>query len=767
MSRFVLSLLISLLSLAALADDDPFAKALARHREQKTFCFDGSGQFHDPMIDICAALGLNASADVTARAIAKNLGVSNESARDLGIAALAAMEADDNDTPADGIEASLRAAEERLVALLAREPNRAPVFHVIAEVAAKRKAPREAFEKLRELLRRESDPSAAIVMAKAVMPLPAATDILLGDALARWPDDAELIDAIGESTYDTLPHAAFGPISITARGAELRKRAQPLDTATLTDRSAAQLRAIASLGLPQTLIAAFETLPKEVQTKLRAQTNDSADVGVALAAAEELVGRRVESRAHAMALKSSQQYSESGVSATKRVILAATVDDGTDAFDLAIDVFAAGHEGPTGGVTGRVFAALLEKRGYAQLAAQILDDSGPKWALSRAENVSPAFDAILQPLRMLAEETIAADRARIKLLTPPTAQSHSLTALIEAKRIVPFTERPLPAAVTDKSLTVIDCSDAAAVAATTHLPPFVSPIRIERRGEEVVAIGISSAVDPVGEVGLGGYWVLRSQDGGNSWNEYYTGLRENMPYVVVPSSHLPLLAGDRMQIEVDVKELDTSSITFPPIALRLSREQHGLYLDFPLAELMRDSDGDGVTDLLEEHLVMDPNRADSDGDGAGDNRDPLPQVAFDGTPSVETAVVLAAVLEPFHLGGRRIVTGIAEATPVAESACDIRTSLIGAPVLFVVGDRTNFAPMSIDRRVVVLTDDELAAYSKKFGPTYGARIQHFVIDHSGTRAIIELNQSWAGSTLLLKKTKDGWTIERQLTSWIT
>src|SRR4030095_8395640 len=50
--------------------------------------------------------------------------------------------------------------------------------------------------------------------------------------------------------------------------------------------------------------------------------------------------------------------------------------------------------------------------------------------------------------------------------------------------------------------------------------------------------------------------------------------------------------------------------------------------DVAWADLARDTDGDGLTDLLEERIVTDPNAADTDGDGILDGRDPLPQVAL-------------------------------------------------------------------------------------------------------------------------------------------
>jgi len=758
MSRFVLSLLVSLAACSAFAEDR-FAAAFKTKDDPGFYCFE-TKYFHDPLITICNAVKGNATADAAAAEIAKNFGVSKSTARELGAAAMLVF-AYEHDDSADAGAQTADAEQRRLTALIPQETKRAPIIYVMCTLAAHSESRAAALEPIRKLLRNETS-AAAYIESVNTDASPETVELLLGDAFARWPDDAELIDTIGEATYNHLANATFGPIAIAKNGAHLRTRTTKIAADKLAHRVIRQLDAINKLALPTTLLTAYEALPAGMRAEI-AEKQNGGEILLAVSAAEVLAGRTTDAIAHANAVTPKDHEEEQ--LATKHLVLAAASGDRRDPFDLAIEAFSSMHGGPTAGVPGRLFATLLETGGYQKLAGEVLAGLGLQRSLDRSAPTS-RFAAQLEPLRTMTETALDADRARIALLDPPTTQTATLSKLLEAKRIVPFTERALPVTATGASVTVIDCSDAARVAATTNLPSFVTPIRIERRGQEVVAIGISSAVDPIGEIGLGGYWVLRSQDGGNSWREYYTGLRQNMPYVVVPASRLPLLANDRLQIEVEVKELDTTSITFPPVDLRLLRSESGRYLDFPIAELTRDSDGDGVTDLLEEHLAMNPQNADTDGDGADDGHDPLPQVAFNAFPSPE-ADILRGALAPFNLGGGRIVTGIADEKAAAESSCDIRTSLIGDPVLFVVADRAMFAPMAIDRRVVVLSEEELEAYTKKFGPTYAARIAHFVIDRSGTRAILELNQSWTGVTWLLKKTKDGWVIAEALTNWIS
>src|SRR5262249_23446994 len=143
----------------------------------------------------------------------------------------------------------------------------------------------------------------------------------------------------------------------------------------------------------------------------------------------------------------------------------------------------------------------------------------------------------------------------------------------------------------------------------------------------------SQTLDPAGEVSGGGYWVHISDDGGKTWRApLYTGLAQFFPYVVVAQSCQPILAGDRLLIEVEIDQLDRATITYPPGGLQAKRHEAGYVLTLPITDLERDSDGDLITDIEEEHLLLDPMKADTDGDGLRDGVDPLPNVVNSATP---------------------------------------------------------------------------------------------------------------------------------------
>jgi len=67
-----------------------------------------------------------------------------------------------------------------------------------------------------------------------------------------------------------------------------------------------------------------------------------------------------------------------------------------------------------------------------------------------------------------------------------------------------------------------------------------------------------------------------------------------------------------------------------------------------LAEISRDRDGDGLSDLVEKRLTTDPNRPDTDGDGLGDAEDPQPDVAPN-APATEEQEIAEAIFHQYFL----------------------------------------------------------------------------------------------------------------------
>jgi len=488
------------------------------------------------------------------------------------------------------------------------------------------------------------------------------------------------------------------------------------------------------------------------------------DVRLDLAASALVSGDAVRAEAFTRGVvpqKTEDSYDQEGLAQRLEVLRAAlaTKRDG-DLYDvLAATINSAAR--PRGGVWTRVVADLARGGGYDAFAAAVLRYA---WAPSHEladEALTLLPDVLRDELRATLDQEAAAQASAVAQVAP----SGTILKRLSAPRVNAFIERPLPESIAAGERVVIDCEDASRTAASMHIPAGWYPIRLERSGSEVAGVAISRAIDPMGEVGRGGYWVLHSADGGATWDEpLYTGLRENAPYVVVPASRLPL-AGDRsLAVEVEVHEIDPASITFPPIGLRAKREARGLYIELSWDALRRDTDRDGLTDLLEDHLGTDIESADTDRDGITDAKDGLPQVALTAGVTPE-AQILAKLLTDFYAGGGAIIVGL-PGTDEERSACVIRSSAVGAPALFVVGNRDLFSAIDINRRVIVFTPQELEAYTKKFGPTYAADVTLMIVRRDGRKALVVVNESWKENVFELEKTPKGWVM-KTVGGWIS
>ena len=269
-------------------------------------------------------------------------------------------------------------------------------------------------------------------------------------------------------------------------------------------------------------------------------------------------------------------------------------------------------------------------------------------------------------------------------------------------------------------------------------------------GERWAAISISAELDPTGEVGQGGYWLHVSHDRGATWDRpLYLGLQQFQPYVVPATSRLPMLKGSLLQLEVQVRELDPESISFPPVALSSKREADDLYIERSLDDLARDSDRDGLTDLLEDKLRTDPHSADTDGDGLDDASDSLPGISLQGPPPAD-ADVIARVFE--HILGYEagaIQLGVA----AGRHTEDLFANMLGSPaksargVTFLLADKDMLTGLLLPSPIIVLDAADLAYLNARFGIHYPVQFPSPWFNRARTKAVVQWSAGWTGGTL--------------------
>jgi hypothetical protein len=392
------------------------------------------------------------------------------------------------------------------------------------------------------------------------------------------------------------------------------------------------------------------------------------------------------------------------------------------------------------------------------------------------EQFGPVFAAapveLQQAIAWVSRDLVEADSASTDSIRDTaddrTAISRAILAAIPRLAKGPFVEHRLPQGVQPVATLESEIEQSIDEAGSKSPPRFW---RHERSGDTEVGIAVTQDYDPMGEVGGGAYWIHLSRDRGTTWQPIYTGLRDRFPYVVRRESRLPILSGDTVQLEVAIDEVDTETITFPPIDLGAKRHAEGLFVSAPVSELIRDTDSDGLTDLAEDALLTDFANADTDGDFVPDGNDPLPHVAR-GFGDAKRSAALAPALElMFGESLRARVVPIdrgVKYSPAEELryAAGIAAAFSHQHALFLVGDRSDFSGIVADYPIIVLSPREARAVYESRSVFYPASLSLFVLDHDRKRGLIIWSANWTGGTIRLTRSHAGWKAE-SISNWIT
>jgi len=271
---------------------------------------------------------------------------------------------------------------------------------------------------------------------------------------------------------------------------------------------------------------------------------------------------------------------------------------------------------------------------------------------------------------------------------------------------------------------------------------------------------MSKDYDPSGEVPVAGYWLRRTElpNGQPQW--FYLGIKEHMPFELVESDE-PFIMGDELRLLVRRAAIDPAKIVFPPIGLDIRGDKKVFELRASLVGIMKDSDADGLTDLAEQQLLLDPRKADSDGDGIQDGQDPLPNVALTKVTTSRQSAFAAAI------GFLTNEPDLAISAFVPGSDIFVRRRSGDERTLFVITDPENLAGTSAGHRIIVLPNSlDMALLHKHpaFGVFFPMHVSLRMLDE--THAELTYDASWQGGTLAMELHKGVWRIGT-LSGWIT
>ncbi len=431
---------------------------------------------------------------------------------------------------------------------------------------------------------------------------------------------------------------------------------------------------------------------------------------------------------------------------------------------------------PYGPASRRLLAARLRDAGYSSIASTL--ERGPLYYRADQQGYEDQLS------RMSFPEEVAARRAELA-----AAIEAAWTAAGPGERRSRSAPVPAPAGWRESRLpeglaawrspgepTDWDGEPPATPPELAGLPiPAGALLRHETVEGERYVLYQSAELDLPGEIPAYGVWLARTANG--VWEEpAYLGLQQHFPWVVTPASALPLVEDGRLQIEVQVREIAPGSITFPPVALSLARQEDGVVISRPLAEVFADSDADGLTDIAEVRLGLDPRSADSDGDGRPDGADAAPLTAAGGPVWPARRTLALAILQ--QLTGHDAGAIVVAPREPAEGEDDLDSLLggMGSPppppprprtIILAADDPTLFSDLDVPFRLLVYTPEQIRRLSEGGAPFYPPVVEvHSSLD--GREHFVIWSASWVGGNFIARCPEDGGPCKVEVkSSWIT
>ena len=184
-------------------------------------------------------------------------------------------------------------------------------------------------------------------------------------------------------------------------------------------------------------------------------------------------------------------------------------------------------------------------------------------------------------------------------------------------------------------------------------------------------------------------------------------------------------------------------------------------LEAPLSALAKDTDGDGLSDLVEARLLLDPKKQDTDGDGTIDGDDATPRLD-DRLPATPLAEVYNAFFEDFLTGRKQ-----PQAIVVAPGGSPMGTPRVADlnDVRFLQGEPAALGGLRPLHPIVTLTEAELEAARARFGAFYPMSID--VSLNGKDHAFIEWDEGWRGGSCRIDRDEKGVLVVTNLGAWIS
>ncbi len=297
-------------------------------------------------------------------------------------------------------------------------------------------------------------------------------------------------------------------------------------------------------------------------------------------------------------------------------------------------------------------------------------------------------------------------------------------------------------------------------------PQFIGKIekgqilKLEKKGQIEAFIYVSSEFENryFGESGI---WVALSINNGITWEYLYTGIVQKQPLFLKWYSKVPLIKSEtELQIETCLLRQKTA-FSHPVPGPTYEIVKDGLLLTLDLKMLRKDTDNDGLTDIVEEKFYTNINNKDTDSDGISDNLDLNPRLSLVRT---EKSVIFESALNgETNMYDTTGLTISSKITPQINYVTDTTETVL---IVTDNPDIQSIQPKST--RVIILTEKEYKKSKGKFENKLNdmSISPLFKVDDEIDTYIFTRSFNTWGEEYLVKKTENGWKIVI-ISSWIS
>lgn len=253
-----------------------------------------------------------------------------------------------------------------------------------------------------------------------------------------------------------------------------------------------------------------------------------------------------------------------------------------------------------------------------------------------------------------------------------------------------------------------------------------------------------------------GYWIELSDDYGINWKRYYTGLTVNKNYYFKSNSRIPLWK--------DLKTLQIEAVIVKKIAdrvLLLNSEKFAavkdsIAIELSIPKIIKDSDKDGLTDIVEDLMMLNPHNPDTDIDGIIDSKDKNPRFKSKKTPK---SILYGILMESYlYFDTDSYQINLYDLPLIKKNNfCTEMTDLIS---IFVTDDKEVMGLELKNETLIVMSSKEYEKYKLKYPYSFSKRdfSKMFICDGEDDTYLIEESSCSSGSTHLVKKIENGWEV---------